>query len=114
MVDQISCTYRRIRPSNRSDINTTRGRRNGLPHSLQQHKLNKAERNYLTVEREALGMVFALQNYRRYLLANPFIFYTDHQALKYLVNKPLHYGRIFRWLILFQEFGPDHLSRINT
>ena len=90
-------------------------------------KLNKAERNYLTTEREALGMVFALQKYRHYLLANPFIFYTDHQALKYLVNKPLHHGRICRWLLLFQEFefkvvvqsgklnvGPDHLSQIDT
>ena len=57
-------------------------------------KLNKAERNYLTTEREALGMVFALQKYRYYLLANPFIFYTDHQALKYLINKPLHHERI--------------------
>ena len=27
-------------------------------------KLNKAERNYSTTEREALGMVFALQKYR--------------------------------------------------
>ena len=72
-------------------------------------------------------MVFSLQKYRHYLLANPFIFYTDHQALKYLVNKPLHHGRICRWLLLFQEFefevvvrpgklnvGPDHLSRIDT
>ena len=60
-------------------------------------------------------------------MANPFIFYTDHQALKYLVNKPLHHGIIFRWLLLFQEFEfevvvrpgklnvrPDHLSHIDT
>ena len=72
-------------------------------------------------------MVFALQKYQHYLISNPFIFYTDHQALKYLVNKPLHHGRICRWLLLFQEFefevvvrprklngGPDHLSRIDT
>ena len=84
-------------------------------------KLKKYERNYSTIEREALGMVFALQKYRHYLLANPFIFYTNHQALKYLVNKPLHHGRICRRLLLFQEFefevvvrpgklnvGPDH------
>ena len=51
-------------------------------------KLNKEECNYSTIEREALGMVFALHKYRHYLLANPFIFYTDHQALKYLVSKP--------------------------
>ena len=72
-------------------------------------------------------MVFALQKYQHYLLANPFIFYTDHQALKYLVNKPLHHGRIYHWLLLFKEFEfevlvllvklnvrLDHLSRINT
>ena len=72
-------------------------------------------------------MVFTLQKYRHYLLANPFVFYTDHQALKYLVNKPLHHGRIYRWLLLFQEFefevviklgklnvSPDHLFRIDT
>ena len=64
-------------------------------------KLNKAERNYSTREREALVMVFVLQKYRHYLLANPFIFYTDHQALKYLVNKTLHHGIICRWLLLF-------------
>ena len=71
-------------------------------------------------------MVFALQKHRHYLLANPFIFYTDHQALKYLVNKPLHHGRICRWLLLFQEFefevvvrpgklnvGHNHLSQID-
>ena len=72
-------------------------------------------------------MVFVLQKYRHYLLANPFIFYTNHQELEYLVNKPLHHGRICRWIILFKEFefevivkpgklnvGPDHLSRIDT
>ena len=57
-------------------------------------KLNKEERNYSKTEREALGMVFVLQKYRHYLLADPFIFYIDHQALKYLIIKPLHHGKI--------------------
>ena len=65
-------------------------------------KLNKAERNYSIIERETLGMVFVLQKYQHYLLANPFIFYTDNQALKYLLNKPLHHWRICLWLLLFQ------------
>ena len=72
-------------------------------------------------------MVFAIQKYQHYLLTNPFIFYNDHQALKYSVNKPLHHGGICRWLLLFHEFkfkvvvrprklnvGTDHLSRIDT
>ena len=71
-------------------------------------------------------MVFALQKYRHYFLDNHFVFYTDNQALKYLVYKPLQHQRIFHWLLLFQEFEfefivrpgklnvrPDHLLRIN-
>ena len=52
------------------------------PNAYASRKLNKAERNYSTTEREALGMVFSLEKFRHYLLANPFIFYIDHQALK--------------------------------
>jgi len=74
------------------------------PNSYASRKLNKAERNYSTTEQEALGMVFSLQKFRHYLLENTFTFNTNHQALKYLVNKPLHHGRICRWLLLFQEF----------
>ena len=97
------------------------------PISYASRKLNSVERNYSMTEREALGMVFSLQKFRHYLLANPFTFYIDHQALKYLVNKPLHHGRICRWLLLFQEFEfdivvrpsretvrLDHLSRLET
>lgn len=53
--------------------------------------------------------------------------YTDHFALKYLVNNPVLGGHICRWLLLFQEYdfevvvklghlnaGLDHLSRIET
>ena len=53
--------------------------------------------------------------------------YTNHSALKYLVNKPVLWGNICRWLLMFQEFdfevivkhgrlnvGPDHLSRIES
>ena len=72
-------------------------------------------------------MVYALQNFRHYLLGAPFNMFTDHSSLKYLVNKPVLGGRIYRWLLLFQEYdfeiivkqgklnaGPDHLSRIDS
>jgi hypothetical protein len=74
------------------------------PNAYANTKLNKAKRNYSTIEREGLGMIFTLQKFKHYLLANPLIFYTNHQALKNLVNKPLHHGRIYRWILLFQEF----------
>ena len=72
-------------------------------------------------------MLFSLQKYHDYLLAISFIFYKDHQSLKYFVNKQLHHGRIHQGLLLFQEFkfevvislgksnvALDHLSRIET
>eukprot|EP00253_Pinus_taeda_P011750 PITA_11750 len=72
-------------------------------------------------------MVYVLQKYRHYLLDRHFKMYTDHSALKYLVNKLVLGGRICRLLLLFQEYdfevvvkprrlnaGPYHLSRIET
>ena len=72
-------------------------------------------------------MVYALQKFRHYLSGAPFKMFTDHSALKYLVNKPVLGGRICRWLLLFQEYdfeiivkpgrlnaGPNHLSRIDS
>jgi hypothetical protein len=50
--------------------------------------LNKIEENYSTTEIKALVMVFALHEFRHYLLGNKFVFYVDHMALVYLVNKP--------------------------
>jgi hypothetical protein len=88
-------------------------------------KLSSTEKNYTMTEREGLAMVYALQKFRHYLLGSHFKMYTDHSALRYLVNKPVLGGRICRWLLLFQEYdfevivkpgkfnsGPDHLSCI--
>ena len=66
--------------------------------------LSKAEKNYTTTEKEALAMVYAVNKFCHYLLGNRFIFYVDHLALQYLVNKPQVSGRLVRWLLLFLEF----------
>lgn len=72
-------------------------------------------------------MVYALQKYKHYLLGAHFRMYTNHFALKYLVNKPILGGRICRWLLLFLEYGFEvivkpgklnaglnHLSRLES
>lgn len=89
--------------------------------------LLKAEQNYSTTEQEVLGMVYTVQKFRHYLLATPVTFYVDHQALMYLVNKPIIQGWVSRWLLLLQEFTftiivrpgkshviADQLSRIKS
>ena len=68
-------------------------------------QMNSAEKNYTTTEREALAMVYACKKLRHYLLGYKVIFHTDHDSLKYLVNKPDLSGRLARWILLLQEFN---------
>ena len=49
-------------------------------------------------------MIYVVKKFHHYLLANKFVFFTDHQALLYLVNKPCSIGRIVRWFIILLEF----------
>ena len=62
------------------------------------------EKNYTVTEREALGMIYALNKFRHYLLGNKVVFHVDHQALLYLVNKPCSTGKIVRWFLILLEF----------
>ena len=72
-------------------------------------------------------MIYDVKKFCHYLLANQFVFFTDHQALLYLVNKPCNTGQIVRWFIILLEFDftvvvnkrvthqrADHLSRLST
>ena len=49
--------------------------------------LANAQLNYMTTEKELLAIVFALENFRPYILGSKIIVYTDHAALKYLLSK---------------------------
>ncbi|XP_057734393.1 uncharacterized protein LOC130949774 [Arachis stenosperma] len=62
---------------------------------------------------------------RSYLIGSKVIVFTDHAALKYLLNKQESKPRLIRWILLLQEFDieikdrsgaenkvADHLSRI--
>ncbi len=48
-------------------------------------------------------MVYALHRFRHFLLGNKFVFYVDHIAPVYFVNKPQVSGRITKWLLLLLE-----------
>ena len=59
-----------------------------FPISYASRQLNVAEKNYTTTKREGLSMIYVVKKLRHYLLATQFVFFVDHQALLYLVNKP--------------------------
>ncbi|KAK8492616.1 hypothetical protein V6N11_030838 [Hibiscus sabdariffa] len=87
--------------------------------------LDSAQKNYSTTEKELLAIVFALEKFRSYLLGTNVIVFSDHAALRYLMNKKEAKPRLIRWILLRQEFNleikdkkgrenlvADHLSRI--
>ena len=50
-------------------------------------------------------MVFSVNKFRHYLMCNLVIFFVDHMAIKYLVNKAELSGRLARWILLLDEFN---------
>ena len=67
-------------------------------------QLTKAERNYSTIEREALAIVKAVKEFYPYLYGHEFVLLTDHQPLVHLNNRRDVGGRISRWTMFLQQF----------
>lgn len=69
--------------------------------------LNEAQRNYTTTEKEFLAVVHAFEKFRDYLVGSKTIVYTDHAAIRYLMNKKDAKPRLIRWVLLLQEFDVE-------
>ncbi len=69
------------------------------------HFLNNAKKNFTTIEREALVVVYVLHNLKHYLLGNKFVFYVDHMVLLYQIKKPQIFKRITKWLSIFLKYN---------
>jgi len=87
-------------------------------------KLNKAEKNYSSRDREALAVVYALVKMEAYLMQKPFILYSDHESLIYFQSQKDLKGRDWRWVEILANYSfeqryrkgetmvaPDALSR---
>ncbi|KAI2644445.1 Retrovirus-related Pol polyprotein from transposon 17.6 [Labeo rohita] len=90
-------------------------------------KLSPAERNYATVEREALAIKWAVLELRYYLLGRKFTLVTDHAPLQWMTRAKDTNARVTRWFLALQDFhfevrhragvtntNADELSRIWT
>ena len=78
---------------------------NGLiaPIAFASRTLQKHEQNYGVTELEALGAVWAIKHFRPYLYGHTCNLYTDHEALKSLLNTPHPSGKLARWGLAIQE-----------
>ena len=67
--------------------------------------LNEAKKDYTTIKKELLVMVYALDKFRAYLVGSDIIIFTDHSTLKYLLTKQNAKARLIKWVLLLQEFN---------
>lgn len=67
--------------------------------------LNKHEKNYATIEKEALAIVWATKNFRHYLYGAKFIVRSDHKPLKWLLNLKDPSSKLMRWTLKLQEYN---------
>lgn len=84
------------------------------PVAYASRSLNRQERNYSTTDKECLAVVFAVRQFRQYLLGKKFHLYTDHAALQFIhqmnKSKDMH-KRYARYQLELQEFTFDAFHR---
>nr|GEZ22269.1 reverse transcriptase domain-containing protein [Tanacetum cinerariifolium] len=64
--------------------------------------MTEAQMHYTTTEKEMLAVVYTFEKFRPYLVLSKSIVYTDHSALKYLLNKQVAKPRLI-WCVHGQE-----------
>lgn len=79
-----------------------------LPISYISRTLNKEEANYSTTEKELLAIVWALKQFRPYIIyGHKLTVVTDHKPLTWLCNFTDPGARLVRWRLKLEEYEYD-------
>ena len=65
--------------------------------------LTKSEKQYNVIQRECLALVYALKQFRHYLIGRSFNLVTDHAPLQWLSAQKME-GLLCRWSLALQEY----------
>ena len=78
----------------------------GKPIAFFSRKLNSAQKNYTTTEKELLSIVECVKEFRNILYGYPITVYSDHKNLVHAATMSQS-QRVMRWRLILEEFGPD-------
>ena len=95
-----------------------------FPVAFASRKLLAREKVYAAIEKECLGLVWAVKKFQTYLYGTEFLLQTDHQPLIYINKTKFDNPRVMRWALALQphrfricsikgtdNVGADYLSR---
>ena len=83
------------------------------PLSYASRSLSNSERNYSITELETLGVVWAIHHFRAYLYGHNVTVFTDHSAVKAILDKPNSSPKHARWWLKVFGSGVSHLKIVH-
>ena len=75
----------------------------GHPVAYESKKLNRAQQNYSTYERELFAIIYALRKWRHYLCGAQFEIVFYHESIRWFMNQTDLKGQKARWAKILQE-----------
>jgi hypothetical protein len=81
----------------------------GLEHPVcyLSRKLNKHQKRYAIVEKEALALLTAVRAFSVYFGSAPTVVYTDHSPLQFLNRMASNNQKLLRWCLELQQYNLD-------
>ncbi|CAB0007785.1 unnamed protein product, partial [Nesidiocoris tenuis] len=91
------------------------------PIAFASRTLKNAEQHYSAIDKETLGIIFALTKFRQFLYGRQFVLRTDHKPLIYLLSQnkevpKLAANRLTRWALTLSSFDYtiEHQPGVNN